>query len=171
MKIVKIGLALAALAAAGIACAAAPALTPYVSEEGHFRVLLPGTPEPAYSNLELTMGLNLRKTSVFVESLDQRVAYIVTYADFPEELVLGQDPQDFLRSIQEEHVQGRSVSSESMSVHQGLPAHHYEFVDTQGMMHSVHLFLAGTRLYQLFIVGQGSILPYVEEIVSSLDFQ
>lgn len=151
-------------------------LEPFSSEPGRFRVLLPGKPVTTDEARETPAGTV--QVHGFSVSTEQAV-YHVSYADYPLAAVRKQGVDALLKATATAAVQAVNgvLLSSSDVTEKGQPGKDIRFeaqsagVPTKGIGRG-HLFMVGTRLYQVLIIGETSIAdaPTTNQVLDSFTF-
>ncbi len=81
----------------------------FTPPDGGFSVLMPGTPQEDRSTSQSDFG-QIETVNFIVEASSGSVAYVVSYADFPPELLASIDPQQVLNLAVEQQMQQRNFT-------------------------------------------------------------
>ncbi len=139
----------AAAPASSPAPAAGPAAAPqpFVSEEGHYKVLFPGTPTHSAEALPGKAG-----QSVIVASDawgNDSTGYTVLYLDLTEEAIASMGAERYLAQVEADLVVPLGLPDDGVAMTlKGLPARHFH-ARSGAYELDEYLVLAGHRLYQL----------------------
>jgi hypothetical protein len=127
----------------------------FTSKNGHFAVLMPGTPKSDVDSVETLIG-TVDLHSFMVET--DEFAYFVAYGDFPPTFVQGADTDAMLDGAREgalADVRGTLVSERRISV-QGFPGRELWIEASAGNQKGLaqaRMILVGNRFYQVLVVG------------------
>jgi hypothetical protein len=122
------------------------------SNEGRFTVLMPGEPKSEDQSADTSVG-NV-KMFIFTAG-STKVGCVVSYADYPEQLINATDPQkvlDVARNGAISNVKGRLVRENKFDFH-GLPARDVVIEMPNKIFVTTRLILAGPRFYQLMLIA------------------
>lgn len=140
----------------------------FVSEDGKFAINFPAEPDVSQESVPTDVGEVQMYIFLYEESVTK--AFMVTYSDFPSELVAGTDAKGLLVSSKEGQLQtliNPIIDEESDIDINGNPGVYFKAND--GSFYLVaKIFLVGNRLYQLLIMRDGS-YPSEEETKSFID--
>jgi len=116
---VSVGIAAALLLFVGVGAAADPSLQRFVSSEGRFSVLMPGTPTSQIVPVPSGPGktTNLFEFSLSLENGDVR--YLVTYYDYPPGMNPG-TPEATLEAYRDGITIGKTLLSDKATVLNGV---------------------------------------------------
>jgi hypothetical protein len=135
----------------GASAADAPAKwQTFVSEEGGFSVLFPGTPRPIVDPPDP----NGTKSHQFLVELG-RTAYIVGYTDYKFGTFVGHTPQQVLDNARDKLVKGQPVKllEDKAIALAGRAGREVAFEEKDGFTQIYDLYLVGDRLYQVISAG------------------
>jgi hypothetical protein len=127
----------------------------FTSKNGHFAILMPGTPKSDVDSVETLIG-TVDLHSFTVETSD--FAYFVAYGDFPPAFVQNADTDAMLDGARDgalEDVRGTLVSERRISV-QGFPGRELWIeatVSGQKGLAQARMILVGNRFYQVLVAG------------------
>jgi hypothetical protein len=127
----------------------------FTSQNGHFAVLMPGTPKSEVDSVKTLIG-TVDLHSFMVETDD--FAYFVAYGDFPPAFVQSADTDAMLDGARDgavADVNGSLVSERRISV-QGFPGRELWIeatVSNQKGLAQARMILVGNRFYQVLVVG------------------
>jgi hypothetical protein len=144
---------------------------PYVSTDGGFSVVFPGTPKRDSKRITLSATDSTVLHQVHFD--DSSHSFSVVYNDYPAKYV-GAEPQAVLESVRDGSLQSSKATPTSDEVIDlnGVPGRAFQFTDSDGLTYSVHEFLNGTRLYQVIaIVGAGSPASDAQDFLNSFRMQ
>jgi len=128
------------------------ALQPFTSQEGRFRVMLPGTPQQKSQQIALQGGGSCTLHQFWVELENGNVTYMVMYSDYPPDFVAG-GAQDVLAKTRDGAAHGKTLTSDAAIELNGVPGRAFSITGKDGWNYTVHQFLDGRRLYQLIVVS------------------
>lgn len=121
----------------------------FASEEGGFKVLLPGTPLPDKNNTTTKVGSI--PTNVFVVPRPE-ASYIVAYSDFPNAITLNSpEVNELLSQVNSSFAKRSGVSvANQQDIRLGdLPGREVRLEDSQGFLFKWRAFAVNKRLYQI----------------------
>ena len=129
-----------------------PNFEDFVSEEGRFSILMPGKSTLKITNVNTPVGeIPLYSFTVG----DDNFAYIVSYADYPEDVIESSNPKDILDGVREgvvEGVRGTLISEIIISIN-GNPGREIN-IDVGGTTSvKSKVYLVENRLYQIMVVA------------------
>jgi hypothetical protein len=138
-------------------------LIEYTSDEGRFSVSMPGKPVKRIEKVSTPVG-----TIAMYEFLVEKpeIAYVVAYADYPNDAVQNSDPEKILDSAKKGAMQniGGKITQEDDITYGEDPGRELHFSAKGGLWSGqAVLLLSGNRLYQVLAIG--SKLTYPEKIV------
>ncbi len=126
---------------------------PFSSEEGRFRVLMPGTPSQEKKNTKTKYGTF--PTTTFSVIREKEAGYVVGYLDFPQTVNLNaRNTDQYLSAIASGFAQGaggRLVSQQNIRLG-NLSGKEIRLQFEQGVIGKGRLFLANRRLYVVVAV-------------------
>ena len=121
---------------------------PFSSQEGGFRVLMPGTPTQDQRTTKTEMGAF--PTNTFTVIREQEAGYVVGYLDFPKNIPLNSRNQNqYLTAVATGFAQGaggRLVSQRNIQL-RNLPGREIRLQFEQGVIGRGRMFLDNKRLY------------------------
>ena len=126
----------------------------YEPDGGNFTILMPGTPKPSTSEISIPGG----KTTLTMATVEvgKDVAFMVMYNDYPAE-VSKVKPEDILKGCANGlKTKDRTVVSEndvSLSVGDTKYPGKELQVSKGSTYLNVRMYLVGTRLYQIMVIG------------------
>lgn len=122
----------------------------FVSAEGHFRVLMPGT--PAVETHSVTFADSNASATMYMTSVDlgDDVTYAVMYYDYPPGVAFG-TPQQILAKARDTSVSGKTLVSDK-PIHLGrVPGRAYKVTLSDGNVMEARIYLVGQRLYDMVV--------------------
>jgi hypothetical protein len=146
---VSVGIAAALLLFVGVGAAADPSLQRFVSSEGRFSVLMPGTPTSQIVPVPSGPGktTNLFEFSLSLENGDVR--YLVTYYDYPPGMNPG-TPEATLEAYRDGITIGKTLLSDKATVLNGVTGRAFTAQGPDGH-YDVQAYYTGDRLYVLIV--------------------
>jgi hypothetical protein len=96
---------------------------------------------------------------MFVASPDPNIAYIVSYSDYPEEMVKKSDPQKMLDGARDgaaKNVNGKIESEKKIKI-DGHPGRDF-VIATERFQIRDRIYMVGSRLYQVMLVGSKDVI-------------
>ncbi len=147
------------LAAPALADDPSPRRKPFTSKDGGFSVVMPAS--PTRKELSVPTPLGPIELQMYIVEQDG-VAYFASYADYPEDYVAKNDPQQMLDGAQSGaigNVKGELVSDSKIEL-DGNPGREFEFDFPKvggpipGGGGKARVYLVKNRLYQLQVLGK-----------------
>jgi hypothetical protein len=127
-------------------------LRKFVSQEGRFSVLIPGTPQTDSQSVALSGGS--QSTTLYqywVELENDNVSYMVMYNDYPPGFVKD-TPQTALTRTRDGAVKGKTLLTDREINLNGVPGREFTAAGPDGYSYEVRQYLKDQRLYQLIVV-------------------
>ncbi len=125
----------------------------FSSQEGGFKVLLPGTPTQTKDKVNTRNGSI--PTNVFVVGRQNEAVYVVGYADFPKNISLtSREVQPLLpqlNSRRSAQTGVRVVSQRTLRL-KNVPGREIRLQDSQGVSLRVRTYAINKRLYQVAVI-------------------
>lgn len=129
----------------------------FISEDGNFKINFPAEPESSASTIPTEVGDIAMNTFMYEESVTK--VYLVSYADYPSELMKASDPKELLKGSKEGQVanlgEGAKVDEEKEITIGEYPGTYFK-ANGGGFYVAAKNYLVGNRLYQLVIMRDGS---------------
>jgi len=128
---------------------------PFTSRNGHFTIMMPGTPASSVESVNTAIGV-VDLHSFTLET--NEFAYFVAYGDFPPAFVQNADTEAMLDGARDgavADVNGTLVSERRISV-QGFPGRELWIeatVSGQKGLAQARMILVGNRFYQVLVAG------------------
>lgn len=125
----------------------------FSSSVGKFSILMPGTP---IERRQPQSG-EVQSMSYSVER-EGEAAYLVTYSDFPSELILRTDPNQLFDGGRDEalkRAKGTLISERSVNLN-GFPGRDLKIEAPQGLIIHNRIYLVNQRMYQIIVVSPGT---------------
>jgi hypothetical protein len=143
---------LLAVFALALLCSAAAAADKHVSKEGKYAVGFPVKPTEKSNEVEAPPPIGT--ITLHVSSLDVKkdLAFMVTYNDYPE-VVAKVAPQKVLVAVRD-HSRGAGVLIEDLEISDANPPAREYIIEREKNFYRSRTVLAGTRLYQVAVVGK-----------------
>lgn len=156
MKKFKVLLLLAMSAVLLAACSTSAPVENYVSEDGKFSVAFPGTPEVTNESVPTAAG-NIELYNFLYEQ-SATMAYMVSYSDFPSDLVAQSNVTDLLAGSKEGQLGTLSgaVTDEEKEVKVGENPGIWFKAHDASLYVVAKNFMVGNRLYQVVMMRDGS---------------
>ncbi|MGA2568943.1 MAG: TIR domain-containing protein [Terracidiphilus sp.] len=143
-------------------------MEPYTSNLGRFSILFPGTPQQATQPVNLPGGESVTLYQTYVSQDSDNIAYTVMYNDYPSEYTTGIDPQAILKGARDGATKGRTLTDDEVISLNGIPGRAIRATGSDGFSYAAHIFLDGSRLYQVVVVSnQNHPATLTEEFLSS----
>lgn len=128
----------------------------FVSDDGEFSVVFPGKPEESVEKMETEVGDV--ETYIFLYQDAENVAYLLSYADYPEKLVTEDSADEMLGGAVEGQLStlgAGPVVDEKKEITVDGYAGFYTKAYGNGVYSVSKTVLADERLYQMIIMGNG----------------
>jgi hypothetical protein len=152
---------------AGTASAADSQMQPFVSAEGRFSVLMPGTVQSGQKLHQFKDGKTAPEYRFWVTQDHGNVAYMVMYSDIPAGAPGDKAPQ-VLEKIRDAIVAGKTVLADSPIELNGVPGRAIKVKLPDGLIVEAHEFLAGSRQYQLLVSSsEGHPATQIDQFMNS----
>ncbi len=160
-KIVRINAVSAAIVFSSVIVVAAsaadnPDFKPFASKEGKFAVSMPGKPETSSSMVKTpTAEMELHS----IRGSRGKELYLVTYNDFPAEIMKAGDPEKLLDSARDggvETTHGKVTKETKIAKTDKTPASRDLEIEIQGTTAYYRMILVGSRLYVIMAYPDGS---------------
>jgi hypothetical protein len=146
----------------------------FTSTEGGFSIDMPGKPAPTEQKIPLPDGQTAVQKLVAIEK--SKIAYIVSYVDYPTDLMNGLTPQDVLKSAIEgsvESLEGEASLQQTETIVDGFPCRSF---NTRGKVNGKDAqaegiaCLGNARLYNILVLGEqrDNFSETVKPFISSL---
>ncbi len=126
----------------------------FVSQEGKFSILIPGTVKSDSQTIVLQNSLGSTTLySYFVEAQNKYVAYMVMYNDYPSSVDVS-SPETVLTRARDGALKGGKATliSDKPVTLGGIPGRVFTCQGAEGYFFEVHHYFIGHRLYQVMIV-------------------
>lgn len=141
----------------------------FVSKDGNFKINFPKEPEASTSTIPTEVGDIAMYTFMYEESVTK--VYLVSYAEYPSELIKDADTKELLKGSKEGQVanlgEGAKVDEEKEITIGEYPGTYFK-ANGGGFYVAAKNYLVGNRLYQLVIMRDGS-YPSDEDINGFLE--
>ncbi|OGJ42881.1 hypothetical protein A3B60_01770 [Candidatus Peregrinibacteria bacterium RIFCSPLOWO2_01_FULL_39_12] len=141
----------------------------FVSEDGNFKINFPKEPEVSTSTVPTEVGDIAMYTFMYEESVTK--VYLVSYAEYPTELMKSADSKELLKGSKDGQVanlgEGAKVDEEKEITIGKYPGTYFK-ANGGGFYVAAKNYLVGNRLYQLVIMRDGS-YPSDEDVKGFLD--
>jgi hypothetical protein len=126
----------------------------FTAPDGRFTVLMPGNPKRVTQNQKTFMGeINLE---MFVgKPVNQDVAYVVAFNDFPDSYGQLADTQELLNNARDmalKTTQSNLISQRDIRSSNGHPGKEIEYMNGIGKITRNRMFFAEGRLYQVMVI-------------------
>jgi hypothetical protein len=150
----------------------APSVQPFVSDDGRFSVLFPGTPTETQNSAPLS-GTDTLVIHQFQYDASSSLSYLVIYNDYPANYSFG-DTQPALGRIRDASATAlkATVTSDGPVDLNGVPGRAFVLTDNAGNTFYGREYLNGQRLYRLFVtVGAGGSSSSADDFLNSFHIQ
>ncbi len=125
----------------------------YTSPDGSFKINFQGTPTDTSEAIKTDAGIIEMKSFTYEKSITE--AYIVTYSDYPSEMVKASTPEALLTGAKDGALEGATLDFEEKITLKKYPGYNFK-----AKKESYYMFykicLKENRLYQLMIIKDGS---------------
>jgi len=143
----------------------------YQSESGQYTIRFPGAPNTSSDTVLADVGPITMHSCQF-ENRDG-VAYMVSYADYPQSMVDTRDKRELLQSGKRTVV--RSMELSALDVEEEVLLGDHPGLDFQGHSESYYVvfrvFMVGNRLYQIAMMREGEYVSEEERVAFMESFQ
>jgi hypothetical protein len=159
--------------AATPAQAAAPAVSmkEFKGPDGHFAVMMPGTPAYETQDVPLQGGVKAQMNEWYVETDNHNISYMLMYNDYPPAYANGA-PADMLIKFRDGATADKTLLTDQVITLGGIPGRAFTTKDKDGWLYDVHHFFLNKRLYQLIIVtAPGYTATYRDAFMDSFKIQ
>jgi hypothetical protein len=119
--------------------------------DGHFSVMMPGTPLYESQNVPLKGGVQAQMNEWYVETEDHTTSYMLMYNDYPPNYANGA-PADVLIRFREGATADKTLLTDQVIALNGIPGRAFTAKDKDGWLYDVHHYFLNKRLYQLIVV-------------------
>jgi hypothetical protein len=125
----------------------------FTSEAGKFTASFPGTVAEKTNEIPVEGG-NKLKLFLFTVEVNKNLAYMVTYVDYPDS-VKTTEPQKVLQGVRDGNkgTDGKMVKDDTIKYGKKEIPGRDLLIDKGTYHYRAKIILAGTRLYQVVIVG------------------
>ncbi len=141
----------------------------FVSKDGNFKINFPKEPTTSTSTVPTEVGDIAMYTFMYEESVTK--VYLVSYAEYPSELMKDADTKELLKGSKEGQIanlgEGAKVDEEKDITIGEFPGTYFK-ANGGGFYVAAKNYLVGNRLYQLVIMRDGS-YPSDEDVKGFLD--
>lgn len=144
-------LAAAMMLFAGIAGVAAQ-MQAFSSAEGRLAIQLPGRPQYIPTDVPVAGGGTIKLHQYAVEVGDS-LAFIASYADYPDSMVAGARGDEVLRRVQTASVGQRKLVADGITDIDGNAGRYYVADGADGLVLQARIYLVANRLYQNIVVS------------------
>jgi len=152
-RFLSFGAAAALLFCAGVGAAPGASLQRFVSAEGHFSVMMPGTPTSQIVPVPLGPGKTTHLFEFSVSLENDNVRYLVTYNDYPLNTDAG-SPGATLEAYRDGIAIGKTLLSDKAISLNGVPGRAFTAQGPDGH-YDIQAFYADSRLFALIVVTKG----------------
>lgn len=128
-------------------------MQPYTSDDGRFSILFPGSPQQQTHPVNLPGGETVTLYQLYVSQENDNIAYTVMYNDYPSQYTSGIDPQAILQGARDGATKGRTLTDDEVISLNGIPGRAIRATGSDGFTYEAHIYLDGSRLYQVVIVS------------------
>jgi hypothetical protein len=168
MRNLFFGAGISLLLLAGIATPADAQMQRFTGPDGHFSILMPGTPKAESDAVKLNNSdISVTMHEYYIELENQNVSYMLMYNDYPPN-VGNEPPQTLLERFRDGSLAGKTlITDRPISLH-GVPGRAFTARDKEGWNYDVRQFYQDHRLYQLIIVvNKGYTATYRDQFMNS----
>jgi hypothetical protein len=132
---------------------AAPAITmkEFKGPDGHFSVMMPGTPSYETQDVPLQGGAKAQMNEWYIETDNHNVSYMLMYNDYPPNYANGA-PADMLVKFRDGATADKTLLTDQTISLGSVPGRAFTTKDKDGWLYDVHHFFLNKRLYQIIIV-------------------
>ena len=134
-------------------------MQPFTSSNGRFSVLFHAIPQQFPQPINLKNGKTGTVYVFYARADNDKTGDYVTYTDYSPDIIASASPQVLLQKAEKSFVAGKTLLSEQVIDLDGVPGRAYTATDSDGNFYTAHEFLAGTRIYQVFVLTTKSNFP------------
>ncbi len=141
-------------------------MQPFTSTDARFSVMFPGVPEQSLQPFHTKNGETATLYVFSVTAENGNTWFAVKYINYPADYVNGypadnaiSDPQVRLQAAEKGDAAGKTLFRDQDIDLDGVPGRDYAIMLPDGRSCTVHEYLAGNRLYQLFACTAKDYLP------------
>lgn len=141
-------------------------MQPFTSADARFSVLFPGTPTQSSQPLHMTDGETVTLYLFSVTAENGNTSYAVKYINYPPDYVNAypaedavSDPQVRLQAVEKGAAAGKTLFRDDTADLNGVPGRRYAIMLRDGSSCTVHEYLTGNRLYQLYACSAKDYVP------------
>jgi hypothetical protein len=142
-------LALTLLLMTGATASAQAQMKEYVSKDGRYRVLMPGTPGHENQTIRYKNGTSATQEMSSVDVGDE-VTYAVMYHDIPPGATDGTPEQTMVNAVKAATRDRTLVWDKAISLN-GVPGRSLKVISKSGSILEVRYYVSGQRFYQLVV--------------------
>jgi hypothetical protein len=158
-------------AAPAQAAAAAVTMKEFKGPDGHFSIMMPGTPSYESQDVPLQGGDKAQMNEWFVEMEDHTISYMLMYNDYPANYANGA-AADMLIKFRDGAIADKTLLSDAPISLGSVPGRAFTTKDKDGWLYDVHHYFLNKRLYQLIIVtAPGHTATYRDAFMDSFKIQ
>lgn len=125
----------------------------FSSAEGRMSIQLPGRPQYVPSDVPLTGANAVVKLHQFAVEVGDSLAFIASYADYPDSVVAGARGDEVLRRVQAGSVGQRKLVADGVTSIDDNAGRYYVAEGDDGLVLQARIYLVGNRLYQNIVVS------------------
>jgi hypothetical protein len=158
---------------ASLLCTAAAAQTvaspmqEFKGPDGHFSVMMPGTPSYESQDVPLQGGVKAQMNEWYVETDNHNISYMLMYNDYPANYANGA-AADMLLKFRDGAIADKTLLTDASIWLGSVPGRAFTTKDKDGWIYDVHHYFLNKRLYQLIIVtAPGYTANYRDEFMNS----
>jgi hypothetical protein len=119
--------------------------------DGHFSIMIPGTPSYESQDVPLQGGAKAQMNEWYVETDNHNISYMLMYNDYPPAYANGA-PADMLIKFRDGATADKTLLSDAPISLGNVAGRAFTTKDKDGWLYDVHHFFLNKRLYQLIIV-------------------
>ena len=165
--LIAAGLAPAQTPAPAQTAAPAVSMKEFKGPDGHFSIMMPGTPAYETQDVPLQGGAKAQMNEWYVEMEDHNISYMLMYNDYPPAYANGA-AADMLIKFRDGATADKTLLSDAPISLGSIPGRAFTTKDKDGWLYDVHHYFLNKRLYQLIIVtAPGHTATYRDAFMNS----
>lgn len=118
---------------------------------GRYRIEMPDTPLVQTEDIKIDGGRTITQIRAILDR--RRTAYVMAYADYPDDIIQGASPEVLLQRMRDGMIQDRRVRRDVALTISGMPGCEFVLVDRNGYVIVTRAALSGNRLFQIMVGG------------------
>ncbi len=122
---------------------------------GGYQIEMPDTPTVQTEDLKIADGRTVPQIRAIIDK--RRTAYIMSYLDYPDDIVQGASPETLLKRMRDGMTQMARVRRDVAITISGVPGRELIGIDKNGIQFVMRAALSGNRLFQMVVAGADGI--------------